>query len=122
MAAEQMKIGNVEHGPSGCSCAGCGGTLCGQGENWKEHVLAKRGNAADRLNQGQFGESYRVHENQHVELAELFCPHCHDLLSVELYLKDEPYRWDYRSLETAKEQGYDPVSEFHQDEDSWISF
>lgn len=122
MAPEQMKIGNVLHSESGSSCAGCNEAICGPGENWKEHVLARRGNAASRLNNAEFGESYRVHENQHVELAELFCPRCHDLLSVELYLKGEAYRWDYRSLAMAQEQGYDPVAEFREDPDAWISF
>jgi acetone carboxylase gamma subunit len=120
--AEQMKIGNVLHGEAGSSCASCNESISGPGENWKEHALARRGNAADRLNTGEFGSSYRVHENPHVELAELFCPHCRELLSVELYLDGEQYRWDYRSLATAQEQGYDAVKEFQQDPEAWISF
>jgi acetone carboxylase gamma subunit len=117
-----MKIGNVVHREEGASCAECGGALCGPGENWKDRALARRGNAAERLNGAEFGESYRVHENEHVELAEMFCPQCRALLSVEIYLQGEPYRWDFRSLATAREQGYDAVAEFKQDPDAWISF
>jgi acetone carboxylase gamma subunit len=122
MSTTDMKIGNVVHNGEGSSCAACGERISAPGENWKDHALARRGNAADRLNTGEFGQFYRVHENQHVEIAELFCPHCNDLLSVELYLQGEPYRWDYRSLDEARSQGYDAASEFRENPDAWISF
>jgi acetone carboxylase gamma subunit len=122
MSTTDKKIGNVVHNGEGSSCAACGERISAPGENWKDHALARRGNAADRLNTGEFGQFYRVHENQHVEIAELFCPHCNDLLSVELYLQGEPYRWDYRSLEEARSQGYDAASEFRENPDAWISF
>jgi acetone carboxylase gamma subunit len=122
MEKDLMKIGNVLHAESGSTCASCGHPLGGPGDNWKQHALARRGSAAERLNGGEFGPFYRVHENQYVELAELFCPECHALLSVELYLKGEPYRRDYRSLEAARESGYDAVAEFKENPELWISF
>lgn len=118
-----MQIGNITYRKSGeVCCAECDLLLASPGENWKDLVRSRRGNAAERLNGGEFGPLYRVHENPHVELAELFCPSCHGLLSVELYLKGEPYRWDYRSLDEAREQGYDAVAAYKQDPGAWISF
>ncbi|HKP18273.1 MAG TPA: acetone carboxylase subunit gamma, partial [Gaiellaceae bacterium] len=103
-------------------CAGCRARLCGRDENWKEHVLAVRGNAAERLARGEFGTTYRVYAHERVELAELFCPSCSALLSVELYLRGEPYRRDYAPLGAARSAGYDAEAEYAQDPDSWISF
>jgi hypothetical protein len=66
--------------------------------------------------------TYRVHAHHRVELAELFCPACEELLSVELYLANEPYRCDYRPLDIAVSQGYDAPAEYAQDTAGWISF
>lgn len=120
--SNEMKIGSVVYAESGPSCAHCEEAIGGPDENWKEHSLARRGNAAGRLNGGEFGDHFQVHENEHVELAELFCPHCKALLTVELYQRGEPYRREYQSLESARAAGYDPVAEFRDDPDSWVSF
>jgi acetone carboxylase gamma subunit len=118
----EMKIGNVVHRDSGSVCGNCAAALCGPDENWKEQALARREKAAARLNDGSFGRFYKVHDNEHVELAELFCPECQGLLSVELYLNGEPYRRDFRSLEAARADGYDPVVELREEPEAWISF
>jgi acetone carboxylase gamma subunit len=120
--SNEMKIGNVVYAAAGPTCEHCGTTICGRDENWKEHSLARRGNAAERLNDGEFGDHFQVHENEHVELAELFCPNCKALLTVELYLHGEPYRREYQSLESASAAGYDAVAEFRDDADAWVSF
>jgi acetone carboxylase gamma subunit len=122
MTTKEMKIGNIVHTESGSRCGGCAESLCGPDENWKDHSLARRGNAAERLNNGDFGRFYKVHDNEHVELAELFCPHCKALLSVELYLHGEPYRSDYLTLEAGRSEGYDPVAEFRDEPEAWTSF
>ncbi len=103
-------------------CAACTVRLCGPDENWKEHAAAARGRAYDRLMRGEFGPWYRVYEHDRVELAELFCPSCGSLLSVELYLTGEPYRRDYAPLAVAREEGYDAQREHAEDPSSWISF
>lgn len=122
MNQTEMKIGNVVWAGEQVQCAHCSERLCDATENWKDHSLAHRGLASERLTPERFGPSFRVHENPNVELAELFCPHCKALLSVELYLVGEPYRWDYRSPELARDQDYDPAREIREDPDSWISF
>jgi acetone carboxylase gamma subunit len=104
------------------ACAKCEHRLSSDAENWKEHALVKRGNAAARLNNGAFGRKFRVYENPHLELAELFCPSCKALLAVELYLRGEPLRWTYRSLDTAAKAGYDAVADYAAHPDQWISF
>jgi acetone carboxylase gamma subunit len=119
-----MRIGEViwkqeEH----CvSCANCDTRLSADDENWKEHALVKRTNAAKRLNGGEFGPTYRVYEHPDLELAEIFCPACKTLLTVELYLRDEPLRWTYRSLSAAARSGYDVVADFAAHPNEWISF
>lgn len=120
--SDSMRIGNVVWADGTVACAHCGHRLCDSGSNWKDHCLARRGSAADRLNAGEFGAAFKVHENAAVELAELSCPGCKAMLSVELYLDGEPYRSDYRTLEQAREAGYDPVAEFRDDAGSWLSF
>ena len=119
-----MRIGDVvwDTDAHEVRCAPCGERLCADDENWKEHALVKRGNAAERLNGGSFGPAYRVYAHADLELAEIFCPACKALLSVELYLRDEPLRWTYRSLEAAARQGYDAPADYRADPDSWISF
>lgn len=119
-----MRIGDVvwRQEDRSVACARCDEVLCEDHENWKEHALVKRGNAAERLNGGDFGSSYAVYENEHLELAEIFCPHCHAILSVELYLQDEPLRWTFRGLDVAREQGYDAAADFAAHPDEWISF
>jgi acetone carboxylase gamma subunit len=117
-----MKIGNVVWAGDEVRCARCSERLWVASHNWKDHSLAKRGLASERLTSEHFGPSFRVHDNENVELAELFCPHCKALLSVELYLVGEPYRWDYRSLDVAAEQDYDLAEDFRRDPAAWISF
>lgn len=122
MNQTSMKIGNLLWEGGGVHCAFCSERLSDESDNWKDHSLARRGLASERLTPEHFGPSFRVHENPNVEIAELFCPHCKGLLSVELYLVGEPYRWDHRSLDVAREQDYDPMEEFQRDPDAWISF
>jgi acetone carboxylase gamma subunit len=122
MSQTQMKIGNVVWEGEEVRCAHCSERLCEASQNWKDHSLARRGLASERLTPEHFGPSFRVQDNANVELAELFCPNCKALLSVELYLIGEPYRWDYRSADVAGAQGYDPAQEWRDDPSSWISF
>jgi acetone carboxylase gamma subunit len=122
MNQQSMKIGNLAWEGDAVHCGVCDERLCDESQNWKDHSLARRGLASERLTPEHFGPSFRVHDNPNVELAELFCPHCKALLSVELYLAGEPYRWDHRSLEVARDQDYDPMEEFQRDPDAWISF
>jgi len=119
-----MQIGDVNWstGDHAISCACCGARLCADDENWKEHALVKRTNAAERLNGGSFGPAFRVYEHPDLELAEIFCPSCKALLSVELYLRDEPLRWTFRSLDVAARQGYDAAADFAANPGDWISF
>jgi hypothetical protein len=63
-----------------------------------------------------------VYDHPGVNIVELFCPHCSALLSVELYLADEPLRCTFRRLEDARADGYDAVAEFQKDPEAWISF
>lgn len=120
--SSKMQIGSVVYTDSGAKCAHCSQHFCSPEQNWKEHVVANRGRAAERLNNGQFGEHYQVHEHDEVELAELYCPGCKALLTVEIYLKGEPYRREYQTLESARAAGYDPVAEFRDSPGDWISF
>jgi acetone carboxylase gamma subunit len=120
--SEELKIGKVIWRDSGVYCSHCDAEICGVDENWKDHSLARRGLAAEQLTASRFGPSYKLHPNPRVEVAELFCPTCKGLLSVELYKAGEPYRWDYSTLERGRERGYDPVGEFRNDPDSWIAF
>lgn len=122
MTSTYMKIGNLVWHDNGVHCAFCEHRLSDESQNWKEFSLARRGLASERLTSDHFGPSFRVQENPNVELAELFCPQCKALLSVELYLLGEPYRWDHRSLEVASEQDYNPMAEFQRDPSAWISF
>lgn len=118
-----MKIGNVRWDADGSvCCARCGTLLCTERENWKEHALVKRGNASDRLNSGEFGPAFGVYPNEHLEFAEIFCPECKGVLSTEFYLRDEPFRWTFRSLEVAAEQDYDAVADLAENPDKWLSF
>ncbi|MGE0862200.1 MAG: acetone carboxylase subunit gamma [Gammaproteobacteria bacterium] len=119
-----MQIGDVrwDDVTHDVHCVPCGARLCADDQNWKAHALVRRGNAAERLNGGGFGDTYRLYEHAELELAEIFCPACKALLSVELYLRGEPLRWSWRSLAVAARQGYDPVAEFAADPTSWISF
>ena len=117
-----MTIGNLLWDGGAVHCARCSERLCDESQNWKDHSLARRGLASERLTPEHFGPSFRVQDNPNVELAELFCPHCKALLSVELYLVGEPYRWDHRSLDVAREHDYDPMEEFQRDPAAWISF
>ena len=119
-----MRIGDViwTAATRSVSCACCNAHLCADHENWKEHALVKRSNAAERLNGGSFGPSYRVYEHPDLELAEIFCPACKALLSVELYLRDEALRWTFRSLEVAAQQGYDATADYAANPQAWISF
>jgi N-methylhydantoinase B len=103
------------------ACSACGGVLSAVDVNWKDRVPAFRRPASD-LNARGFGATYRIEPNPTVEVAELFCPHCRTVLSVELYLEDEPYRWDFCPLDVAAAQGYDAATSFAGDEDRWISF
>jgi acetone carboxylase gamma subunit len=119
-----MKIGNVvwnleEHA---VSCGICGSRLASDNENWKEHSLVRRTNAGERLNSGCFGQTYQVYDHPDLDLAEIFCPFCKSLLTVELYLRNEPLRWSYRSLRLAAEAGYDAVEEYNANPGDWISF
>ena len=119
-----MRIGDVvwDEATSSVACGRCEARFCGTEENWKEQALVKRTNAAERLNSGDFGPAFRVYEHDDLELAEIFCPHCKALLTVELYLRDEPMRWTFRPLAVARTQGYDPVAEYEADPEGWISF
>lgn len=119
-----MRIGDVswDLDTHEVACARCSGVICRDDQNWKEHSLVVRKNAAERLNDAQFGATFRVHEHPDVELAEIFCPHCEALLSVELYVTGEPFRWTYQSLDVARRRGYDPVAEMRNAPDQWLSF
>lgn len=119
-----MRIGDVvwREDDHSIICANCDSWLSSDTENWKEYALVKRTNAAERLNGGDFGNTYSVYEHPDLELAEIFCPNCKSLLSVELYLCDEPLRWTYRSLPVAAKSGYDAVADYAADPSAWISF
>jgi acetone carboxylase gamma subunit len=117
-----MKIGNLLYGGGKVSCASCEAPITEITENWKDHALVRRGPAAEQLSQERFGEAFRLEKNDSVEVAEFFCPECEDLLSVELYLAGEEFRRDFRSLESAREDGYDPVREYRNEPESWVSF
>jgi acetone carboxylase gamma subunit len=119
-----MRIGDVVWTEDGKSvqCAHCKATISNADQNWKEYALVKRGNAALRLNNGEFGPTYRVYDNPHLELAEIFCPGCHALLSVELYLAGEPLRWAFRTLEAAAADGYNAKEDWRTNPERWISF
>jgi acetone carboxylase gamma subunit len=118
----EMRIANLVWTEDAVSCRHCGARLSSPEENWKDHALVERGLATDRLTGENFGPSYRLGKHEEVELAELFCPGCHALLSVETYLKGEPFRRDYRSLEGAAGAGYDPVGEFRDAPEDWVTF
>ncbi len=119
-----MRIGDVvwNQEDHSVSCSKCSARLSADDENWKDQALVKRTNAAERLNSGEFGPAFHVYEHDDLELAEIFCPECKALLTVEFYLRDEPMRWTFRSLAVAKSQGYDPVAEYEADPEGWISF
>jgi len=119
-----MRIGDVvwNQDDHSVACAKCDERLSADDENWKEHSLLKRTNAAERLNCGDFGPAYSVYEHPDLELVEIFCPHCKALLAAELYLRDEPLRWTFRSLDVAIEQGYDAAADFAAEPEQWISF
>jgi hypothetical protein len=53
-ADRALKIGPIAWAAA-VGCTQCGARLCSRDENWKEHALAVRGNAAERLNSGAFG-------------------------------------------------------------------
>ncbi|MGE0068409.1 MAG: acetone carboxylase subunit gamma [Solirubrobacterales bacterium] len=122
MTDEAIKIGKVIWRDEEVVCDGCGNALCANSENWKDHVQAVRGLASERLTAERFGPSYQLRENAHVEVVEFFCHHCRALLSVEIYTDGEPYRWDYQSLAVARDRGYDPVREFRDAPEDWVSF
>ncbi|MDO8211648.1 hydantoinase B/oxoprolinase family protein [Conexibacter sp. CPCC 206217] len=121
--ADELALGSVTSSLSRGTvcCAQCAAALSPVDANWKDHVPASRGPAAD-LGERGFGATYRVAPNESVEVAELFCPACHAVLAVELYLKDEPYRWDYQPLAVAHAGGYDPAAECAADAAGWITF
>jgi N-methylhydantoinase B len=121
-AEHAVRIGNVLQDLGGRQdrCADCGYVLARAGHNWKEQCSARRVNASERLNRGDVGPDNRVRAHPCVELAELFCPACSALLSVEFYLTNEPYRWSFRTLADARDAGYDAAAEHETDPQSWI--
>jgi N-methylhydantoinase B len=102
-------------------CAGCATAIAPGDANWKDYVPHTHGPAVS-LEQRGLGESFRVHENAAVSVAEFFCPDCKGLLSVEIYVDGDPYRQDYRSLERARAEDYDAPADLAANPDQWLSF
>jgi N-methylhydantoinase B len=119
-----FQIGNLRWNPEAdaVTCAACHAQLCSPRENWKEHVLVARGLASERLRSDEMGAAWRIHSHPDAEFAEFFCPACRAILTAEWYLRGEPYRWTYQTLDGAAEGGYDAVSDFRSDPDGWLAF
>jgi N-methylhydantoinase B len=121
--AAALDLGAVEfHAEAGIyRCTGCGEQLAPAEGNWKDHVPHAQGPAVSLEERG-LGETFKVHANDAVSVAEFFCPGCKGLLAVELYVEGDPYRRDYRPLEQARAEGYDAAADFAENPDTWLSF
>jgi N-methylhydantoinase B len=123
-STHQIQIGPVAWDPDAdaVSCRVCEQRLCSPAENWKDACVIARGSAFERLRSEEFGARWRIRAHEEVELAEMFCPHCHAILAVEWYLRGEPFRWTYRTIEGARVQGYDAAADFGQHPEEWLVF
>jgi N-methylhydantoinase B len=120
----RIQIGPVawDSGAATVSCVACEERLCAADENWKEACLVARGSASERLRSDELGSRWRIRPHDEVELAEVFCPYCHSILAVEWYLRDEPFRWTFRTLEGARAHGYDASADLAENPEGWLVF
>jgi N-methylhydantoinase B len=122
-AGKGLELGSVEVlVDSGIHrCASCQTEIAPAEGNWKDFVPHAQGPAVSLEDRG-LGETYKVHPNDAVSVAEFFCPGCKGLLAVELYVEGDSFRRDYRPVEQAKREGYDAAADFAENPGAWLSF
>ena len=74
-------------------CGGCRRSICGSGEQLKDHLLFRRGPLGDAGPQS--ARRWRG-ESPTVELWQYFCPNCGQSTFVEQHLKSDDTVWEDR--------------------------